>query len=135
MQSHAPQKLHIDFVSDVACPWCAIGLHSLEQALSRTADTISADIHFQPFELSPDMTSAGENLDEHIGRKYGANPQQLAESRAAVRERAAAVGFAFNSSARSHVYNTFDAHRLLHWAGLSGRQRELKKSLVPRQLH
>lgn len=124
-----PQTLHIDFVSDVACPWCAIGLHSLEEALRRVHAEVDADIHFQPFELSPDMTPQGENLDEHIGRKYGANAQQLAASRAAIRERAAGVGFAFNSSSRSHVHNTFDAHRLLHWAGLQGRQKELKKLL------
>lgn len=124
-----PQNLHIDFVSDVACPWCAIGLHSLEEALRRVAGDVTADVHFQPFELSPDMSPQGENLDEHIGRKYGADPGQLAASREAVRQRAASVGFAFNSSAKSHVYNTFDAHRLLHWAGLRGRQRELKKIL------
>jgi predicted DsbA family dithiol-disulfide isomerase len=122
-------NLHIDFVSDVACPWCAIGLHSLEEALRRVEPEVTADIHFQPFELSPDMSPQGENLDAHIGRKYGAAPEQLAASREAVRERAAGVGFAFNSSAKSHVYNTFDAHRLLHWAGLTGGQRELKKAL------
>ena len=122
-------NLHIDFVSDVACPWCAIGLHSLEEALRRVEGEVTADIHFQPFELSPDMSPQGENLDAHIGRKYGAAPEQLAASREAVRQRAAGVGFAFNSSASSQVYNTFDAHRLLHWAGLEGRQRELKKAL------
>ena len=129
MVNPATPRLHIDFVSDVACPWCAIGLHSLEEALRRVSGDLTADIHFQPFELSPDMPPAGENLDAHIGRKYGASPQQLAGSRAAVRERAASVGFAFNSSANSHVYNTFDAHRLLHWAGLQGRQQALKKLL------
>jgi predicted DsbA family dithiol-disulfide isomerase len=123
------QNLHIDFVSDVACPWCAIGLHSLEEALRRVAGEVTAEIHFQPFELSPDMSRQGENLDAHIGRKYGASPQQLAGSREAVRQRAAGVGFAFNSSSTSHVYNTFDAHRLLHWAGLQGRQIDLKRAL------
>jgi predicted DsbA family dithiol-disulfide isomerase len=123
------QNLHIDFVSDVACPWCAIGLHSLEEALRRVEGEVTADIHFQPFELSPDMAPGGENLDEHIGRKYGAAPEQLAASRESVRQRAAGVGFPFNSSSSSHVYNTFDAHRLLHWAALEGRQRELKKAL------
>lgn len=127
-----PQTLHIDFVSDVACPWCAIGLHSLEEALRRVHAEVDADIHFQPFELSPDMTPQGENLDEHIGRKYGANAQQLAASRAAIRERAAGVGFAFNSSSRSHVHNTFDAHRLLHWAGVESpaHQLPLKRALL-----
>lgn len=121
--------MRIDFVSDVACPWCAIGLHSLEEALRRVHAEVDADIHFQPFELSPDMTPQGENLDEHIGRKYGANAQQLAASRAAIRERAAGVGFAFNSSSRSHVHNTFDAHRLLHWALAEGKQAALKHAM------
>ena len=122
-------KLKIDYVSDVACPWCAVGLNSLERALQRTAGAVEADITFQPFELNPDMPRAGQNLDQHIGGKYGATPAQLAEQRRPLRDRAASVGFAFNSSSRSRVYNTFDAHRLLHWAHLEGRQRELKHAL------
>jgi predicted DsbA family dithiol-disulfide isomerase len=122
-------KLKIDFVSDVACPWCAVGLNSLERALERTAGAVDADITFQPFELNPDMPPAGQNLDEHIGEKYGATPAQLAQQREPLRERAASVGFTFNSSSRSRVYNTFDAHRLLHWAHSQGLQRELKHAL------
>jgi len=122
-------SLKIDFVSDVACPWCAIGLHSLEEALRRTADVVDVDITFQPFELNPGMAKAGENMTEHIARKYGGSAQQSAASREMVRSRAADVGFAFNASDRSRVYNTFDAHRLLHWANIVGRQRELKHAL------
>lgn len=123
--------LHIDFVSDVACPWCAIGLAGLEEALRRTEGVVQARIEFQPFELNPDMPGEGENMDEHIARKYGGTSAQMAESRRALRERAASVGFAFNSSGSSRVYNTFDAHRLLHWAGLTdaGLQRQLKRAL------
>lgn len=121
--------LNIDFVSDVACPWCAIGLNSLEEALRRTADVLQVDITFQPFELNPGMAADGENMAEHIARKYGTTPQQSAASRELVRSRAAEVGFAFNASDRSRVYNTFDAHRLLHWAKIMGRQRELKHAL------
>lgn len=121
--------LHIDFISDVACPWCAIGLHSLEEALRRTAGTVDAKITFQPFELNPDMPSGGQNHDEHLRRKFGMTAEQLAASREQVRARAASVGLEFNVSGRSRIYNTFDAHRLLHWAGLAGRQRELKRAL------
>jgi predicted DsbA family dithiol-disulfide isomerase len=121
--------LQIDFVSDVACPWCAIGLHSLEEALRRAADVLQAEITFQPFELNPGMAAVGENMAEHIARKYGTTSQQAAASREMVRSRAAEVGFAFNASDRSRVYNTFDAHRLLHWAQIVGRQRELKHAL------
>lgn len=108
--------LHIDFISDVACPWCAIGLHSLEEALRRTAGTVDAKITFQPFELNPDMPSGGQNHDEHLRRKFGMTAEQLAASREQVRARAASVGLEFNVSGRSRIYNTFDAHRLLHWA-------------------
>lgn len=123
------QQLEVDFVSDVACPWCAIGLHALERAIERSADAVDVKLNFQPFELNPDMPAGGANIDEYLGSRYGGNASQLAAGREAVRERAASVGFAFNSSARSRIYNTFDAHRLLHWAGLQGRQRELKHAL------
>jgi predicted DsbA family dithiol-disulfide isomerase len=118
----------IDFVSDVACPWCAVGLRSLEVALSRLDDPQSVELHFQPFELNPAMPPAGEDLTEHLSRKYRASPEQLEASRAVLRERGAALGFEFGE--RTRVWNTFDAHRLLHWAGLQGRQRELKLALL-----
>jgi len=122
--------MKIDFVSDVACPWCAVGLYSLEQALSRIGDAVSVQLHFEPFELNPAMPPEGEDAIEHLSRKYGAPPEQLARSRAALRERGAAVGFVFGD--RPRVWNTFDAHRLLHWAGTvsDARQRELKRALL-----
>jgi predicted DsbA family dithiol-disulfide isomerase len=123
------RQLRIDFVSDVACPWCAIGLHSLELALQRAADVVTADLHFQPFELNPGMRAGGENIDEMLGSRYGGGAARMAQMREQVRERASEVGFAFNQAADSRIYNTFDAHRLLHWAGTLGRQRELKHAL------
>lgn len=123
------QHLTIDFVSDVACPWCVIGLRGLEQALAHAADAVEAEITFQPFELNPGMPAAGQNLVEHIMEKYGSTAEQSAASRAMIRSRGAEVGFTFNMTEESRIYNTFDAHRLLHWAGTLGRQRELKHSL------
>jgi predicted DsbA family dithiol-disulfide isomerase len=123
------KQIRIDYVSDVACPWCAIGLHSLEEALRRTADVVQAQIHFQPFELNPEMRAQGENIDALLGGRYGGGAAQLEKMRESVRARAAEVHFAFNQSATSRVYNTFDAHRLLHWAETQGRQRELKHAL------
>lgn len=122
------RQLHIDFISDVACPWCAIGLHGLEQALRSAVDVVTAQLHFQPFELNPGVRAGGENIDEMLGSRYG-DAARLAQMREQVRERAAGVGFAFNQSPDSRAYNTFDAHRLLHWAGTVGRQRELKHAL------
>jgi predicted DsbA family dithiol-disulfide isomerase len=125
------RHLKIDFVSDVSCPWCAIGLASLEQALQRLHGEVEAELHFQPFELNPDMPPGGEDTTEHLTKKYGSTPDQQAASREAIRQRGAAVGFEFRKEGRPRIYNTFDAHRLLHWAGLEGgdRQHALKKAL------
>ncbi len=122
--------IKIDFVSDVSCPWCAIGLQSLEQALARLGDAASAQIHFQPFELNPQMGAEGQDIGEHIAEKYGANPEQTAQSRETIRRRGAELGFTFDMERRARIYNTFDAHRLLHWAGLEGRQSALKHALL-----
>lgn len=125
-----PRPIKIDFVSDVACPWCAVGLNGLEQALARTRDLIDATITFQPFELNPDMPPEGEDGAEHITRKYGISAEQAAANRAVIRDRAAAVGFDMGGIAGRRVYNTFDAHRLLHWAERSGHQAALKHALL-----
>jgi len=121
--------MRIDFVSDVSCPWCVIGLKSLQQALQRVDGEIAADIHFQPFELNPGMGPEGQDIFEHITEKYGSTPAQQEQSREMIRERGAAVGFSFDMSRRGRIYNTFDAHRLLHWAEGQGRQLALKEKL------
>jgi predicted DsbA family dithiol-disulfide isomerase len=123
------RPMKIDFVSDVSCPWCIIGLRGLEEALARTGDVVEADIHFQPFELNPDMPPEGQNIVAHIAEKYGSTPEQSAATRQMIRDRAAAVGFTMATSDQSRIYNTFDAHRLLHWAELEGRQAALKHAL------
>ncbi|MDH6593921.1 putative DsbA family dithiol-disulfide isomerase [Variovorax sp. TBS-050B] len=128
MTSH----LKIDFVSDVACPWCAVGLGSLEAALRRVAPDVTAELHFQPFELNPQMPPEGQDTFEHLNQKYGSTREQQEQSREMIRARGAEVGFEFHPEGRPRVYNTFDAHRLLHWAGLedAGRQLALKKRLL-----
>jgi predicted DsbA family dithiol-disulfide isomerase len=125
-----PAAVRIDFVSDVSCPWCAIGLASLQQALAKLAGEVSAEIHFQPFELNPQMAAEGEDSTEHLVHKYGSSAEQIDANRAAIRARGAALGFTFNMDRRSRVYNTFDAHRLLHWAELEGWQLALKQLLL-----
>ncbi|MFB9124038.1 DsbA family oxidoreductase [Paraburkholderia dipogonis] len=122
------QALTIDFVSDIACPWCAIGLSSLQRALSRLGDAVDAQIVVHPFELNPDMGPDGETIVDYLSKKYGRTPEQIAETQAAIRERGASVGFTFGP--RTRVYNTFDAHRLLHWAGIEGKQLALKSALL-----
>src|SRR5512141_2147497 len=120
--------LEIAFVSDVACPWCAIGLASLDQALARLNGEVEATVHPEPFELNPDMGPEGAETVPYLMRKYGRTAEQVAQAQARIRERGAAVGFVFGP--RNHVWNTFDAHRVLHWAGLEGRAVELKRALL-----
>jgi predicted DsbA family dithiol-disulfide isomerase len=126
------QTLHIDFVSDVACPWCAVGLASLERALQNLAGEVPVEVRFQPFELNPQMGPEGQDVTEHLTQKYGSTPEQQAQARAGIAQRGAAVGFEFRKEGRGRIWNTFDAHRLLFWAGEQGaqQQRDLKLALL-----
>ena len=123
------KQLRIDFVSDVSCPWCVIGLKSLETALANIKSDVTAELHFQPFELNPQMGVEGQDIVEHIGQKYGSTAADIERNREAIRARGAALGFQFNMQKRGRIYNTFDAHRLLHWAELEGKQEALKNAL------
>ena len=124
-----PVSVRIDIVSDVMCPWCAIGYASLSRALQAMAGQVEADIHWQPFELNPDMPGEGQNLREHLQQKYGSS----AEESKAVRERITSMGeqlgVTFNFTDEQRIVNTFSAHQLLHWAGNSGLQTALKMAL------
>jgi predicted DsbA family dithiol-disulfide isomerase len=124
-----PRPMKIDFVSDVSCPWCIIGLRGLEEALARTADVVDAHITFQPFELNPAMPPEGQNIVEHVAQKYGSTPEQSAANREMIRARAAELGFTMRGTDQSRIYNTFDPHRLLHWAEIEGHQAALKHAL------
>ena len=124
-----PKLMQIDFVSDVSCPWCVIGLRGLEQALAAVGDLVTAEIRFQPFELNPQMSAEGQDIGEHIRQKYGSTPEQSAANRTMIRERAAELGFTMAMAEGSRIYNTFNAHRLLHWAAIEGRQGTLKHAL------
>jgi predicted DsbA family dithiol-disulfide isomerase len=124
--------MRIDFVSDVACPWCAIGFSALERAMDRVgADAGEIELHLQPFELNPTMTDDGADVGEYLQSKYGLSPEQLAVNRARIVERGASEGFSFGE--RTHIWNTFNAHRLLFFAGVEGppgSQRALKRALL-----
>ena len=120
--------MKIDFVSDVACPWCAVGLASLEAALATLPPSVPVELEFQPFELNPTLAPEGRETVAYLSQKYGSTPQRIAQMRETIRERGAEVGFTFGE--RPWVWNTFDAHRLLYWAGIEGRQHELKRALL-----
>jgi predicted DsbA family dithiol-disulfide isomerase len=123
-----PTRLDIAFVSDVACPWCAIGLSSMEIALARMPWQVQVTVRIEPFELNPDMGPEGAEVVAYLARKYGRTPGQVAQVQSTIRDRGAEVGFTFGP--RHHVWNTFDAHRMLHWAQLEGRALELERALL-----
>jgi len=107
--------MRIDFVSDIACPWCFIGLKGLVDAVERLRGTIAVEIHCQPFELNPDMPAGGELMADHLARKFGPG-RDLSSMTEALRGRAAEAGVDMPMGPEARVRNTFDAHRLLHWA-------------------
>ncbi len=123
------KNLHIDIVSDVSCPWCIVGYKSLQMALSNLKNEVDADITWHPFELNPQMPPEGQEINEHLAQKYAINQSQLEQNREAIRQRGLAVGYEFGNRGGGRIYNTFDAHRLLHWAKLQNKQTQLKLAL------
>ncbi|MFT4654368.1 MAG: putative DsbA family dithiol-disulfide isomerase [Kangiellaceae bacterium] len=123
------QTLQIDIVSDISCPWCIIGFNSLQLALDETKDKVDANITWRPFELNPQMPPQGQDINEHLGQKYGINEEQINQNREAIRARGLSVGYEFGNRGGGKIYNTFDAHRLLHWAKEVALQTPLKLAL------
>jgi len=119
--------LQIDIVSDVVCPWCIVGFKQLEQAIARTG--VSAVVKWHPFELNPDMTAEGENLRDHIMRKYGSSAEQSKAARDRLTALGADLGFDFRFSDDMRMVNTFKAHQLIHWAGPEDKEQQLKMAL------
>lgn len=121
------QPIRVDIVSDVVCPWCAIGYYQLAKAVRETG--IEVDIHWHPFELNPQMAPEGENLRAHLAAKYGTTPEGSRQARARLTEMGAALGFTFNYADDMRMYNTFRAHQLIDWAEEHGKAHEVKLAL------
>jgi predicted DsbA family dithiol-disulfide isomerase len=129
--------LKIDFVSDIACPWCAVGLGALEKAIENIGPALKTEIHFQPFQLNPTMPPEGQDITEHLTQKYGSTAAQQEQTYAMIRQRGAEVGFDFRLGGRGRTWNTFDCHRLLHWGASLGNdangvsiQAKLKRAML-----
>lgn len=129
MTQQSTLTLRIDIVSDVVCPWCIIGYKQLQRALARMEGRFTVDIHWQPFELNPQMPPQGQDLREHIALKYGTTPEQSRGARSRLTELGASLGFSFDYFDGMRIYNTFFAHQLLYWAAHTGKQTELKLAL------
>jgi len=123
------KHLKLDIVSDVSCPWCIIGYQSLNQALTKLDPDITVDITWQPFELNPNMPKEGQDITEHITEKYGISVEESHKNRKMIMQRGSELGYEFGNRIDGRIYNTFDAHRLLHWAKEEGKQTELKLAL------
>ena len=122
------EPLRIDIVSDVVCPWCAVGYYQLKQALE--AEGIAADIHWHPFELNPQMGPEGQDIVEHVAEKYGSTPGDSKRARERLTAAGGEVGFTFRYADDMRIWNTFRAHRLLHWAEDFGKVHDLKLALL-----
>ncbi|MGH1370633.1 MAG: DsbA family oxidoreductase [Cellvibrionaceae bacterium] len=132
MVENESNYLRIDMVSDVVCPWCIIGYQKLLKALDRVKHSrpdLEVEVVFQPFELNPNMPPQGQNVNEHIAEKYGADQRTIDDNRARMREVGAELGITFNSNDQARIYNTFEAHKLLHFAHTMGLQLALKLAL------
>lgn len=124
--------IKIDFVSDIACPWCAVGLGNLTKAMAALQGRVQFEVHFRAFELNPNMPKGGQEVIEHLTEKYGISAEQVKANQAQIRAKAIEAGFEFHPEGRKRVYNTFDSHRLLYWASKVGlaEQGRLKTELL-----
>ncbi|WP_158258264.1 DsbA family oxidoreductase [Rhodopila globiformis] len=112
----------IDIVSDAICPWCYIGKRQLERALAILGqEGLRFSVHWNPFQLNPDMPREGCDRAEYRARKFG-GPEQAAALDRRITEAAAAVGLGFRTDLMTRTPNTIDAHRLIWFAGQHGDQ-------------
>ena len=123
-------KLKIDIVSDVVCPWCTIGYKRLDKAISELGIQDQVEIEWQPFELNPNMPAEGQNVQEHITEKYGSTLEQQKESQQRMAEAGEELGFTFDYYDEMRMSNTLEAHILLEYAKTFGKQTDLKMRLT-----
>jgi len=118
--------LQIDIVSDIACPWCAIGYARLEKAMAALKSELDFNIEWHAFELNPDPSADGEPILPALARKYGRSEDEMRESQSQMKTIAQDLGLNFEKLQERYTRNTFDAHRLVKWAGEQGKQTDMK---------
>lgn len=123
------KTLKIDIVSDVVCPWCAVGYANLSSALENLSEKVDADIQWHPFQLNPYMPKEGQAIDEHLSEKYGLDATQLKQNQQHLVDVGQKAGVEFNFNQRSRIFNTLDCHVLLDFAQSQNKQTELKLAL------
>lgn len=123
-------KIKLDIISDVVCPWCTIGYKRLEQAISEMGIQDKVEIEWQPFELNPNMPEEGQNVQEHITEKYGASVEDQKLSQKRMTDFGLELGISFDYFEDMRMVNTRDAHILSEYAKENGKQTELYMRLV-----
>ncbi|PQB08101.1 thioredoxin [Polaribacter filamentus] len=124
------EKIKIDIVSDVVCPWCTIGYKRLEKAIIELGIQDQVEIEWQPFELNPNMPAEGQNVTEHLTEKYGSTLEQQKESKQNMTNVGKELDFTFDYFDEMRMVNTFEAHILLEYAKEFKKQTELKMCLT-----
>ena len=122
-------NMQIDIVSDIACPWCAIGYARLERAMEQLAPEFEFAVQWHAFELNPDHSGEGEPILPALARKYGRSEDEMRATQNQMMTTAKDLGLNFEKMQERFTCNTFDAHRLVKWAGEQGRQTAMKQAL------
>lgn len=122
-------NMQIDIVSDIACPWCAIGYARLERAMEQLAPEYDFTIQWHAFELNPGHSGEGEPILPALARKYGRSEDEMRATQSQMMTIAKDLGLNFEKMQERFTCNTFDAHRLVKWAGEQGRQTAMKQAL------
>ena len=120
-------NLHIDIVSDIACPWCAIGYARLEQALERLSGELACSLEWRAFELDPEAGS--EPILPALARKYGRSEAEMEAAQEQMKVAAHELGLNFSKMQQRYTCNTFDGHRLVKWAATQGQATAMKLAL------
>lgn len=123
------KKIAIDVVSDIACPWCAIGYARLELAMQRLAPEFAFTIRWHAFELNPAQSGEGEPILPALARKYGRSEEEMRATQGRMMIIAQDLGINFEKIQERRSCNTFDAHRLVKWADEQGEATAMKKAL------
>lgn len=119
--------IKLDILSDPVCPWCYIGKSNLDRALEANPNH-TFEIEWHPFQLNPDMPAEGRDRREYLETKFGGKARAV-EVYARVEEAARDAGLQIDFGAIPRIPNTLNAHRLIHWAGLEGRQTAVVSAL------
>ncbi|WP_337841600.1 DsbA family oxidoreductase [Rheinheimera sp.] len=123
------RQLHIDLVSDIACPWCAIGYARLLEALQQLQGKVQVTLTWRAFELNPDPALQPEPILPALARKYGRSEAEMEQSQLQLMDIAKGLGLNFSGMQRRYTTNTFNAHRLVKWAAAFDKQSALKLAL------